>query len=114
MATNGNINHDQYAAPAQTADAPASADGSTNNLPKDEVGWYFVEQYYTTMSKSPERLHVSLAPCPCWYAAQLTIRTAVLWQEGTVRLRSRGGGRECFFRQTGEYPLLSDHVNARY
>lgn len=65
MATNGNINHDQYAAPAPTSEAPASADGSTNNLPKDEVGWYFVEQYYTTMSKSPERLHVSSALCHC-------------------------------------------------
>lgn len=61
MATNGNVNHhDQYAAPAQTTEAPASADNSTTNLPKDEVGWYFVEQYYTTLSKSPERLHVSL------------------------------------------------------
>ncbi|EAQ91255.1 hypothetical protein CHGG_03190 [Chaetomium globosum CBS 148.51] len=60
MATNGNVNHDQYAAPAQTTEAPASTgtEGTTNNLPKDEVGWYFVEQYYTTMSKSPERLHL--------------------------------------------------------
>ncbi|KAL1843697.1 hypothetical protein VTJ49DRAFT_397 [Mycothermus thermophilus] len=58
MATNGNSNHDQYAAQAQTTEAPASAENSANNLPKDEVGWYFVEQYYTTMSKSPERLHL--------------------------------------------------------
>lgn len=28
------------------------------SVPKDEVGWYFVEQYYTTMSKTPEKLHV--------------------------------------------------------
>ncbi|KAL2140802.1 hypothetical protein VTI28DRAFT_3236 [Corynascus sepedonium] len=58
MATNGNINHDQYAAPAQTTEAPANAEGQANNLPKDEVGWYFVEQYYTTMSRSPDRLHL--------------------------------------------------------
>ncbi len=65
MATNGNINHhDQYAAPAAPAEAPANADSPTDNLPKVEVGWYFVEQYYTTMSKSPERLHVSPAPLP--------------------------------------------------
>lgn len=64
MATNGNINHhDQYAAPAPTTEAPASAD-SQGPLPKVEVGWYFVEQYYTTMSKSPERLHVSLNASP--------------------------------------------------
>lgn len=29
-----------------------------NEIPKDEVGWYFVEQYYTTLSKSSDRLFV--------------------------------------------------------
>ena len=64
MATNGNFAHqeqykgsaDQYATPA-TID-PADASGASNDLSKDEVGWYFVEQYYTTLSKSPEKLHV--------------------------------------------------------
>lgn len=32
---------------------------STSDIPKDEVGWYFVEQYYTTLSKTPEKLYVS-------------------------------------------------------
>ncbi|KAF2476191.1 uncharacterized protein BDR25DRAFT_64334 [Lindgomyces ingoldianus] len=39
--------------------APSSQQGSsasTSEIPKDEVGWYFVEQYYTTLSKSPEKL----------------------------------------------------------
>ncbi|OAL06070.1 hypothetical protein IQ06DRAFT_290106 [Phaeosphaeriaceae sp. SRC1lsM3a] len=31
---------------------------SAAEVPKDEVGWYFVEQYYTTLSKSPERLYL--------------------------------------------------------
>lgn len=100
MATNGNINHDQYAAPVQTTEAPAStsSEGANNNLPKDEVGWYFVEQYYTTMSRSPERLHVSLTPRQFRHGIELTIPAAVLWQEGSVRLRSRGTGRERFLR----------------
>lgn len=107
MATNGNVNHDQYAAPAQTTEAPASTgtEGTTNNLPKDEVGWYFVEQYYTTMSKSPERLHVSLMPRQFWHGIELTVSAAVLRQEGAVRLRSRGTGRQCFVRQTGKCRL---------
>ncbi|KAL2156378.1 hypothetical protein VTH82DRAFT_1123 [Thermothelomyces myriococcoides] len=58
MATNGNINHDQYAAPAQATETPTNTETQANNLPKDEVGWYFVEQYYTTMSRSPDRLHL--------------------------------------------------------
>lgn len=28
-------------------------------IPKDQIGWYFVEQYYNTMSKNPEKLYVS-------------------------------------------------------
>lgn len=28
-----------------------------NGLSKDEVGWYFVEQYYTNMSRCPDKLH---------------------------------------------------------
>lgn len=28
------------------------------DISKDEVGWFFVEQYYTTMSRSPEKLHL--------------------------------------------------------
>ncbi|KAH6624606.1 hypothetical protein B0J18DRAFT_465810 [Chaetomium sp. MPI-SDFR-AT-0129] len=59
MATNGNLNHDQHvAAPAQTTEVSASAEATNSPLPKDEVGWYFVEQYYTTMSRSPDRLHL--------------------------------------------------------
>ena len=32
--------------------------GGTSDIPKAEVGWYFVERYYTTLSRSPEKLHV--------------------------------------------------------
>jgi hypothetical protein len=62
MATNGSFtNQDQYKSAEQPAvtTGPADASASGNNLSKDEVGWYFVEQYYTTLSKSPEKLHVS-------------------------------------------------------
>lgn len=31
---------------------------SNGSVSKDEVGWYFVEQYYTTLSRNPEKLHV--------------------------------------------------------
>jgi hypothetical protein len=60
MATNGNVNHgsaDQIATPSTIMDA-TNRSSSSSNLSKDEVGWYFVEQYYTTLSKSPEKLHV--------------------------------------------------------
>ena len=40
--------------------ASSVASEGNGSVPKDEVGWYFVEQYYTTLSKNPEKLHVSL------------------------------------------------------
>lgn len=62
MSTNGNANHhEQYAAtgPTTTESTP-QIENSQSDLPKDEIGWYFVEQYYTTLSKNPNKLHVSL------------------------------------------------------
>ncbi|KAK2024863.1 hypothetical protein LX32DRAFT_704546 [Colletotrichum zoysiae] len=64
MATNGN-----YTTPDQFKNAvePTSlgststndaASAGNNHLSKDEVGWYFVEQYYTTLSKNPDKLHL--------------------------------------------------------
>ncbi|OOQ83885.1 NTF2 and RRM domain protein [Penicillium brasilianum] len=47
--------------PAQSS-TPTSATPSTeqqkNEITKDEVGWFFVEQYYTTMSRNPDKLHL--------------------------------------------------------
>lgn len=61
----------QYSTPAELpAPAPGashapsasqSTTASTTAAPKadpQEIGWYFVEQYYTTLSKSPERIHL--------------------------------------------------------
>ncbi|KAI0117575.1 hypothetical protein F4776DRAFT_272218 [Hypoxylon sp. NC0597] len=67
MATNGNLAHtDQFVSgstttASATAVPPAdqtSTTSSNNNLGKDEVAWFFVEQYYTTLSKNPEKLHL--------------------------------------------------------
>lgn len=58
------------ASAAPTA-APAEPAGAVDGKPfsKDEVGWYFVESYYTTLSKNPETLHVRLcfiySSCSC-------------------------------------------------
>lgn len=29
-----------------------------SEISKDEVGWFFVEQFYTTMSRNPDKLHL--------------------------------------------------------
>lgn len=43
---------------SQASSAQNSASNATSEIPKDEVGWYFVEQYYTTLSRSPEKLYL--------------------------------------------------------
>ncbi|KAI8628612.1 hypothetical protein F5Y19DRAFT_107355 [Xylariaceae sp. FL1651] len=61
MATNGPTNHaDQYqpSHSAATSTASTNLDQANSNLGKDEVAWFFVEQYYTTLSKTPEKLHL--------------------------------------------------------
>ncbi|KAL1625149.1 hypothetical protein SLS56_007495 [Neofusicoccum ribis] len=46
-----------YSAGQQPTSTPQSASSSgAADIPKDEVGWYFVEQYYTTLSRTPEKL----------------------------------------------------------
>jgi len=44
---------------SQTTSLHSESNTGNSDVPKDEVGWYFVEQYYTTLNKTPERLHVS-------------------------------------------------------
>lgn len=55
MPTNGNVIHQDQS--GQSA-SRSQAGSESSSLSKDEVGWYFVEQYYTTLSKNPERLHL--------------------------------------------------------
>nr|POF15442.1 putative g3bp-like protein [Quercus suber] len=35
-----------------------SSTSQTADISKDEVGWYFVEQYYTTLSRNPSKLYL--------------------------------------------------------
>lgn len=58
--TNGTYaqGYDSYASSQQQTGSQPAQQAPASEVPKDEVGWYFVEQYYTTLSKSPDRLHL--------------------------------------------------------
>lgn len=66
-AVNGH-NYDQtFSQPAElAASTPANGTSSSSNNgasqgqkpDPQEIGWYFVEQYYTTLSKSPDKIHL--------------------------------------------------------
>ena len=67
-ATINGVYDGQYSQPAELAastpsHAPSASQSSTTatssqKADPQEIGWYFVEQYYTTLSKSPERIHL--------------------------------------------------------
>ncbi|EME49633.1 hypothetical protein DOTSEDRAFT_68422 [Dothistroma septosporum NZE10] len=60
--TNNAAVSSQSSAPPASSTTPSNAQSSQQpaqpDISKDEVGWYFVEQYYTTLSRSPERLYL--------------------------------------------------------
>lgn len=76
--TNGSFSQqDQYQNaseqyPVSTAPAAENSASGSDGLSKEEVGWYFVEQYYTTLSRTPEKLHVSGLPVQDSTYARLT------------------------------------------
>ncbi|KIW02569.1 hypothetical protein, variant [Verruconis gallopava] len=53
-----NVSSASPAAPASTATSSATQQQQQSSLSKEEVAWYFVESYYNTMSRSPEKLHL--------------------------------------------------------
>ena len=58
QANNAYASQNYNQAPAASSNS-ASTSTAQPEIPKDEVGWYFVEQYYTTLSRTPEKLYVS-------------------------------------------------------
>ena len=61
----GSLDEEAATARAATPSEPSAVNEGTKPPSKDEVGWYFVESYYTTLSKNPETLYVwpSLLSC---------------------------------------------------
>jgi hypothetical protein len=45
-------------APSASQSTTASTTAAAAKPDPQEIGWYFVEQYYTTLSKNPERIHL--------------------------------------------------------
>lgn len=80
---------------SSTPDQSNMSSSSNSNLGKDEVAWYFVEQYYTTLSKSPEKLHVRpISLLPISAQPQLTHPSF-----STARNRNSSTARKLRFRR---------------
>ena len=62
--TNGSYSYQGQEIGGANQTGSASQSGSTSTSAAAtkpealEIGWYFVEQYYTTLSKNPERIHL--------------------------------------------------------
>ncbi|KAF7190125.1 putative G3BP-like protein [Pseudocercospora fuligena] len=61
-----------------TSSTPSNAQQAQQpDIPKDEVGWYFVEQYYTNLSRSPEKLYLFYNKRSQFVSGQETDKVAV-------------------------------------
>lgn len=60
-AATGNFGEESTSVSNTGNSSTTGASEGNASVPKDEVGWYFVEQYYTTLSKTPEKLHVRIS-----------------------------------------------------
>ncbi|KAF2209423.1 hypothetical protein CERZMDRAFT_114080 [Cercospora zeae-maydis SCOH1-5] len=68
----------QQAPPPSTTPSNAAPQPAPQpDIPKDEVGWYFVEQYYTTLSRSPEKLYLFYNKRSQFVSGQETDKVAV-------------------------------------
>ena len=75
---NSNNSQASYSqAPPATPSTPATTSSQQSDIPKDEVGWYFVEQYYTTLSRSPEKLYLFYNKRSQFVSGQETDKVAV-------------------------------------
>lgn len=87
-----------------TSGAPAT-DAEQKNPSKEEIGWFFVEQYYKTLCNEPSKLYV-------WFlfsvkTLYLTVpeaykNLALLHEAFPVRLRRRSGESPCRCWSKGE------------
>ncbi len=62
--------------PASSTPAAATTE-SKPDVSKDEVGWAFVEQYYTTLSRSPDKLHLFYSKRSQYVSGQETDKVSV-------------------------------------
>ena len=65
------------AASTQTPPAGSATQPQQPDISKDEVGWYFVEQYYTTLSRNPEKLYLFYNKRSQFVSGQETAKVAV-------------------------------------
>lgn len=86
------VNNGSSAGYANTPSANTTQSGS-GDISKEEVAWYFVEQYYTTMSRNPEKLYVRSLVSQRISHANPSL--AILQQAVATRLRHRGRQARC-------------------
>jgi hypothetical protein len=65
------------AASTQTPPTGSATQAQQPDISKDEVGWYFVEQYYTTLSRNPEKLYLFYNKRSQFVSGQETAKVAV-------------------------------------
>lgn len=110
---NGNMSASQppYSqAPPPTSSTPATtASSQTPDVPKDEVSWYFVERYYTTLSGNPEKLYMFYNKRSQFVSGQETDKVAVCVGQRAINDRIKAlDFEDCKVRVTNVDSQASD------
>ena len=100
--------------PAGTSSTPSNTGASSQqtpqpDIPKDEVGWYFVEQYYTTLSRTPEKLYLFYNKRSQFVSGEETDKVAVCVGQRAINDKIRDlDFNECKVRVTNVDSQASD------
>ncbi|QIW96937.1 hypothetical protein AMS68_002455 [Peltaster fructicola] len=108
--------HNPYAAQqnfnqgSQSSAAASATNGQNADIPKDEVGWYFVEQYYTTLSKNPEHLYLYYNKRSQFVSGDETAKVQVCVGQRAINDRIKElNFQDCKVRITNVDSQASDH-----
>ncbi|KAK5171893.1 uncharacterized protein LTR77_003530 [Saxophila tyrrhenica] len=102
------------AAPASSTPAAATSASSAapnqQDVSKDEVGWFFVEQYYTTLSRSPEKLYLFYSKRSQHVSGQETDKVSVCVGQRAIHDRIKEHDfQDCKVRVTNVDSQASDN-----
>ena len=95
--------------PASSTTPAATSSTQQSDVPKDQVGWYFVEQYYTTLSRSPDKLYLFYNKRSQFVSGQETDKVAVCLGQRAINDRIKElDFQDCKVRVTNVDSQASD------
>lgn len=105
----GGEQQNNHTHPAANSTQPPANSTTPAEISKDEVGWYFVEQYYTTLSRNPEKLYLFYNKRSQFVSGQETDKVRVYGGQAAINNRIKElDFKDCKVRVTNVDAQASD------